>query len=333
MESQRGLEDLLRSVWDANLQGCQRNQPTQLHHLPGNFHTFYLEAGQRALNFADNSSCAATRFLCNVILLKIPLQGVPALFLFQAPVWRHVPVVSRSVSHSALSVELSLVLVSMSPRRPPPTSPSRGQISGHFRLHIHRSFLRDVSLSTNLQLAFREEFLCLWGNKGGFAFERAGSARGGCVRSLGAALRCTAVICCQIIDIIQSACAGAASEESCLPRITEDVLKIEFWERQKKGAAPGGDGCLSAGCWWSCRPQKDSSVVLLALFAPPAPRPVGDIDLLTEAAFSEMHFFKRAPQILKSLERAARTVGLMLSLPTNSREKVCFSASHHTVGL
>lgn len=65
---------------------------------------FYLEAGQRARNFADNSSCTATRFLCNVILLKIPLQGVPPLFLFQAPVWGHVekvPVVSRSVSHSA----------------------------------------------------------------------------------------------------------------------------------------------------------------------------------------------------------------------------------------
>lgn len=188
-------------------------------------------------------------------------------------------------------------------------------------------------MSTNLQLAFREEFLCLWGNKAGFAFERAGSARWGCVRSLGAALRCAAVICCQIIDIIQSACAGAASEESCLPRITEDVLKMEFWERQKKGAAPVRDGRLSGGCWWSCRPQKDSSVVLLAFFAPPAPRPVGDIDLLTEAAFSEMPFFESVPQILKSPERPARTVGLMLSQPTSSHEKVCFSASHQTVGL
>lgn len=46
-------------------------------------------------------------------------------------------------------------------------------------------------------------------------------------------------------------------------------------------------------------PKKGSSVVLLAVFAPPAPRPVGDIDLLTEAAFSEMHFFERVPQILK----------------------------------
>lgn len=85
----------------------------------------YLEAGQRALNFADNSSCTATRFLCNV---KIPLQGVPPLFLFQAPVEKDALrkfLFSRSVSHSALSVELSFVLVSMSPRRssPPPPHP------------------------------------------------------------------------------------------------------------------------------------------------------------------------------------------------------------------
>lgn len=212
-------------------------------------------------------------------------------------------------------------------------SPLRGQISGHFRLHIHGSFLRDVSLSTNLQLAFREEFLCLWGNKGGFAFERAGSARWGCVRSLGAALRCAAVICCQIIDIIQRACAGAASEESCLPRITEDVLKIESWERQKKGAAPARGGCLSGGCWWSCRPQKGLFCSSSCFFCPACTTTCWDIDLLTETAFSEMHFSERVPQILKSLERPARTVGLMLSLPTNSHEKVCFPASHQTVGL
>lgn len=78
--------------------------------------------------------------------------------------------------------------------------------------------------------------------------------------------------------------------------------------------------------WWvggAAGPKKGSSVVL-AFFAPPAPRPVGDTDLLTEAAFTEMHFFERVPQI---------TVGLMLSLPTDGREKVCFSASHQTVGL
>lgn len=51
---------------------------------------FYLEAGQRALNFADNSSCTATRFLCNVILL---LQGVPPLSFVSSP-REKVPVVS-----------------------------------------------------------------------------------------------------------------------------------------------------------------------------------------------------------------------------------------------
>lgn len=155
----------------------------------------------------------------------------------------------------------------------------------------------------------------------------------GCVRSRGAALRCAAVICCQIIDIIQSACAGAASEESCLPRITEDVLKIESGERRKKDAAPVRDGCLSGGCRWGCRPQKGLVCGSSCFFAPPAPRPVGDIDLQTEAAFSEMHFFERVPQILKSVESPAPTVGFMLPLPTNSHEKVCFSAALQTVGL
>lgn len=88
---------------------------------------FYLEAGQRALNFADNSSCTATRFL-----LKIPLQGVPPIFVFQAPVRRRIPVVSRSISHSALSGELSLVLVSMSPRRSSGPPPSVGRLVATF---------------------------------------------------------------------------------------------------------------------------------------------------------------------------------------------------------
>lgn len=265
MESQRGLEDLLRSVWDANLQGCQRNQPTQLHHLPGNFHTFTLRRASVRLILQIT---AAVR---QRVLFVMSSVSKYHFFCFKSPcgdTLRKVPVVSRSVSHSALSVELSLVLVSMLPRRSSAPRPLRGQISGHFRPHIHGSFWRDVSLSSNFQLAFREEFLCLWGNKGGFAFERAGSARWGCVRSLGAALRCAAVICCQIIDIIQSACAGAASEESCLPRITEDVLKIKSWERQKKGAAPVRDGCLSGGCWWSCRPQKGLVCGLVCVFRP-----------------------------------------------------------------
>lgn len=71
---------------------------------------------------------------------------------------------------------------------------------------------------------------------------------------------------------------------------------------------------------------KKTRLWFFLLFSPRLhPRPVADIDLLKEAAFSEMHFFERAPQILKSLERPAGTVGLMLKfvfLPL-TRQSAC----------
>ena len=87
------------------------------------------------------------------------------------------------------------------------------------------------------------------------------------VRYLKAVLRCIAVICCWIIDIIQGATASTMSEKFYLPQITKDVLKIDCRRGTRKLVVcycvnPRWE--VSLGCRLSCRSSEDLEWVLSA---------------------------------------------------------------------
>lgn len=138
MEETRKFTRLSNKSPDADVSSARERLP-QITGLPG---------GGPAYTFlADNGSCMGMWFLCNVIFLEKYHFKVSPDFI-KNPMWRDV----EKVSHCS-SVQLR-----RSPKMPRWRSSEAslllGQIIGYFSLRIHDSFLRDVSLSTNLMYSW-----------------------------------------------------------------------------------------------------------------------------------------------------------------------------------
>lgn len=99
-----------------------------------------------------------------------------------------------------------------------------------------------------------------------------------------AALRCIAVICCRIIDIIQRAAAARRRRS----RVCLRLLKL-FWE-SIAGEAEEGVPIRGGGFSWlqlQLQAHNAPAGVVLALFTQTAAGPVWNIDLLTASSLKE----------------------------------------------
>lgn len=149
-----------------NLQGFRRNRQMQMYPAGNDFHRLpgHLEEGQHIHFGTYWQLCGEGNFFVMSFVLKYHFM----VFILK-PTWIDVDkvlLISLSIPPLQFCSEHRQLCVSpkTSHWRSSRASPLHGQIIGYFTLHIHDSFLRDVSLSTNLIYSWCSgRNSCAWG--------------------------------------------------------------------------------------------------------------------------------------------------------------------------